>query len=124
MPATGLNHFNIVAPADQMEEVKAFYMDVLGMTEGYRPEQFSFDGYWLYAGDRPVLHLAAGDGPDATSTGHLNHIALDCEDLDGMKTLLSEKGIPYKSFHLSDVNQMQLFIHDPAGVRLELNFKL
>ncbi|MBN4074057.1 glyoxalase [bacterium AH-315-E10] len=123
MAVSGLNHINIVAPTDVLEEVKTFYMEILGLTDGYRPTQFTFAGYWLYAGDQPILHLAVGDTSPDKATGSLNHIAFDCEDLNGMQKKLEACGIEYTIYHLKDVNQTQLFLHDPVAVRLELNFK-
>jgi catechol 2,3-dioxygenase-like lactoylglutathione lyase family enzyme len=57
MSVVGFNHYNLRAPRELMEQLKAFYCDVLGLTQGKRPPFDSF-GYWLYAGDQCVLHLS------------------------------------------------------------------
>jgi hypothetical protein len=62
MAINGLNHFNIIAPAELMETVRDFYINVVGLSEGYRPD-FGIAGHWLYAGDAPVLHLAVPSRP-------------------------------------------------------------
>ena len=37
MSVVGLNHFNISAPAELIEEVRDFYVEVLGLTVGDWP---------------------------------------------------------------------------------------
>jgi catechol 2,3-dioxygenase-like lactoylglutathione lyase family enzyme len=58
-----LDHINIAT--DRLAETRAFFVEVLGLTERWRPD-FPFDGHWLYAGDKPVVHLmtrpTAGSG--------------------------------------------------------------
>ena len=38
MGVLAFNHFNIRAPKPVFEDVKNFYLDVIGLTEGFRPE--------------------------------------------------------------------------------------
>ena len=54
MALNGLNHYTI-RPAD-LERTKDFYTEVLGLEIGYRPP-LGFDGYWLYCGGQPTVHL-------------------------------------------------------------------
>jgi hypothetical protein len=42
-----LDHINVCAPPTLLEQVKAFYEEVLGLADGFRPT-FSSNGYWLY----------------------------------------------------------------------------
>ena len=56
MSVLAFNHFNIRAPRPLLEEVKQFYLEVIGLTEGYRPD-VPIHGHWLYLEDLPVLHL-------------------------------------------------------------------
>ena len=56
MGVLAFNHFNIRAPKPVLEDVKNFYLDVIGLTEGFRPD-VPIHGYWLYLEDLPVLHL-------------------------------------------------------------------
>ena len=57
MPVEGMNHFTVLT-AD-LEACKAFYMELLGLQEGFRPP-LGFPGVWLYAGGQAVLHVIAG----------------------------------------------------------------
>ena len=65
MSLIAFNHFNIRAPASLLTTVRDFYVDVIGLVEGPRPDA-PVAGYWLYLGDVPVLHLMEWpDGPQS-----------------------------------------------------------
>lgn len=124
MTITGLNHVNIRAEQPLLERLRIFYRDLLCLTEGYRPP-FQADGCWLYAGDTPVLHLyeaAPGQNCPVTERGPLDHFAFDCNDLAGMKRRLQGAGIAFHEKSLPETGHPQLFLFDPAGVRVELQF--
>jgi len=70
-----LDHFNIAAPMPLLEEVRDFYCEVLGLTDGFRPS-FGRRGFWLYAGDKPLIHLIESERHHASERqGYLDHIA-------------------------------------------------
>jgi len=120
MRVVGLDHINIAGPLPLLERCRAFYLEVLGLTDGPRPT-FRSRGFWLYAGERPIVHLS--ERPSATvDRSALDHFALTCEGLDSMLTRLRERGV---SFHLDPAREgkrAQIFVEDPAGVSVELNF--
>ncbi|WP_163338613.1 VOC family protein [Desulfopila sp. IMCC35008] len=118
-----IGHYNLVGSASLIARVITFYKDVLGFTEGFRPD-FGVAGAWLYIGDSPLLHLTIMESMEdsAVSTGNLDHIALDCEGLNAFMARLNEKGVEYLVGKVPELNMTQLFIHDPAGTRIELNF--
>lgn len=128
MTIAGLNHFNIMASRSLIDEVRDFYVDVIGLSEGWRPD-FDFEGHWLYAGDAPILHLMVSE-EDSTSadsgitlkTGYLDHIALTAADLAAVEARLTEQGQVYKKKVILEFNVTQLFLHDPIGLGVELNF--
>lgn len=128
MAIEGLNHFNIMGSRSIIEEVRDFYVDVIGLSEGWRPD-FDFEGHWLYAGDAPILHLMVSeegavtdDGGLSSKTGHLAHIALTAADLTAVESRLIELGQVYKKKVIPGFNVTQLFLHDPIGLGVELNF--
>ena len=127
MAITGLNHFNIMGSQSLINKVRDFYVDVIGLSEGWRPD-FDFDGHWLYAGDAPILHLmvsdegSTDDGGISSTTGHLDHIALTAADLTAVESRLIELGQVYKKKVIPGFNVTQLFLHDPIGLGVELNF--
>ena len=116
----GLDHINIAT--DRLAETRAFYMDVLGLTERWRPD-FSFDGHWLYAGDRPVVHLmsrpTAGAGSD---TAALNHYAFAIGDIAAAAARLTGLGVPFRQIGVPGAPIQQLFLQDPNGITIELNY--
>src|SRR5260370_17641389 len=76
--AIGLvDHFNIVISPSQVDDTLRFYKDVLGLKEGFRPD-FGRPGWWLYAGDHPVLHISLKKDipPTLTATASFDHIPL------------------------------------------------
>ncbi len=124
MAIAGLNHFNIIASPQLITEVRDFYVEVIGLTEGWRPD-FDFDGYWLYAGDAPIVHLMASEDlaePSERTTGYLDHIALTASDLETTEQRLATLGQTYDKKTVPGFNITQLFLHDPIGLGIELNF--
>ncbi|RDS81313.1 diguanylate cyclase [Dyella monticola] len=122
----GLDHVNLSAPSALLEHLRRFYIDVIGLVEGPRPTFRSGSrGYWLYAGTEAVMHLTVrGDGDaSAKPTGWLDHIAFACTDLPGTRARLDAAGVPYRVDIVDMPEQVQLFLHDPAGTGVELNFR-
>lgn len=124
MGVRGLNHFNVTASAEVIERVRDFYVEVLGLRVGERPA-FRRAGFWLYAGAVPVVHLTTCDGDDeraANVRSTLDHVAFSCEGLREFVERLERDGVEYRVDEVASLGQVQLFLRDPAGVGLELNF--
>ena len=113
-----------------------FYVNALGMVDGDRPN-FDFPGNWLYVGDRPVVHLIGIDPNDASGLseylgdkaqgelvggGAVDHIAFRADDVSGMHDRLTEFDIPWRDREVPDLNLHQIFVEDPNGITIELNF--
>lgn len=118
-----LNHVNISASPALIEKVQCFYTDVIGLTVGPRAT-LDHEGYWLYAGHSPILHLSArvGLAELGEQKGRLNHVSLSCVGLMGAIAKLQEAETPYKILTVADTGQTQLFLQDPAGISIELTF--
>ena len=56
-----LDHYSI--RTTDLDTTRNFYVEVLGLAEGYRPS-FDFPGHWLYCGERAVVHLIGIDPDD------------------------------------------------------------
>lgn len=124
MTAIAFNHFNLRAPRELLDALRDFYRDVVGLQVGARPPFRSF-GYWLYLGGQPVLHLSEAlpdEGRVAGAVNTFDHVAFACIDRPAMEEKLQRLGIAYETTHVPATNQVQLFITDPAGNGVELNF--
>jgi hypothetical protein len=58
------------------------------------------------------------------STGSLDHVAFDAQDLAGMRRHLDAKNVPFKERGVPGRDLHQLFIRDPDGVMIELTFRV
>jgi catechol 2,3-dioxygenase-like lactoylglutathione lyase family enzyme len=105
----------------RLEETRAFFVDVLGLTVGPRPA-FDFKGYWLYAGGRDIVHLVETAQPKApTSVAAINHVALRVSDFKTAKAELIDRGICFQTGNTPGGELRQIYVIDPNGVRIELN---
>jgi catechol-2,3-dioxygenase len=117
-----LDHINISAPMEILMEVRDFYCSVLGLKEGYRPD-FGQKGFWLYSSDKPLIHLSECDAAlTDMKQGYLNHVAFQTTGLEDMIERLKTKNIEYRSSYIAEIKMSQIFFHDPAGTRIEVNF--
>jgi len=124
MPVRAFDHYNLRAPRALLDELCAFYRDVVGLAVGPRPPFRRF-GYWLYAGERPVLHLGeadAGEVCDAQVVGTFNHASFDCTGRREFEVRLAARGIEYRTAHVPLTGHAQLFFRDPASNGVELQF--
>jgi catechol-2,3-dioxygenase len=124
MPIQALDHYNLRAPRALLDELCAFYRDVVGLTVGPRPAFRRF-GYWLYAGERPVLHLGEADPGERCDTdvaGTFNHASFACTERAEVEQRLARHGVDYRTAHVPLTRQTQFFFRDPAGNGVELIF--
>lgn len=119
MTAHAMNHFTILA--ENLDETCAFYRELLGLEEGYRPDM-GFPGAWLYAGEQAVLHVVVRNPLPQTRAGVLDHMAFSAVDLAGTVRKLENRGIRYQLGRQAETSMWQLFFHDPSGARVELDF--
>jgi catechol 2,3-dioxygenase-like lactoylglutathione lyase family enzyme len=124
----GLHHFTIRCSSAELESLRSFYCDVLGMREGPRPA-FDFPGHWLYVGEVGLLHLAAilppqvGGGAGSSTSG-FDHVSLAGARLDATRQLLADRGIPFEELPVPGWPLWQIFLRDPVGSKIELTFDL
>ncbi len=124
MPTLGFNHFNLRAPQPLLDELRNFYVDVVGMKVGWRPP-FDFPGYWLYLGDSAVLHLVeapASANSRQSPSGTLDHVAFTCSGVAEFEARLTAHSLAFRRAGVPGTNQVQLFTRDPAGNGVEFNF--
>ena len=103
MPLSYMEHF--LLQTEDIEATKDWYVKVLGFRVGPSPD-FKFPVYWLYLGDRDVLHITTGgknvsenrkkyvgqQSEAATGTGVIDHIGFRTTGLLEMIEHLVEPG--------------------------------
>ena len=117
-----LDHFNI--RTRNLGETVRFYEDVLGLEKGPRPN-FAFPGAWLYSEGRAVVHLvdiSPTDEPQKPDSGVVHHVAFVSRGFHGMKQRLQGKGMEFESRQVPGGDLWQIFVRDPNGVMIELNY--
>jgi catechol 2,3-dioxygenase-like lactoylglutathione lyase family enzyme len=133
MPLSHLEHF-LVQTTD-MPKTRDWYVKVLGMTAGYTPD-FKFPVCWLYLGDRDVVHVTEGganvsenrrryvgqESQAERGSGVIDHIAFRASGLREMMARLKSLGVEFKERRVNDQGLYQLFLFDPNGIKVELNF--
>ncbi|QOJ22821.1 MAG: VOC family protein [Gammaproteobacteria bacterium] len=119
MAIEGMNHFTVLS--NDLERSKNFYIEVLGLTEGYRPP-FAFPGAWLYTGNQAILHIMAGKPMPPNPAGVIDHMAFTANNLQATVDTLKRHGIQYDLHRLQGLEIWQLFCHDPDGAKVELDF--
>ncbi len=137
--ALTINHFSI--RTTDLEASRRFYADVLGLTVGPRPA-FPFPGLWMYRGDHgdvanAVVHIIGIDrteqtgldnylgGRDETKlrgTGTIDHVAFFADGLSTMLDHLRSQGVEYRQRTVPSIGLHQVFLDDPNGCVIELNY--
>lgn len=121
MPVQAFQHIN-TRSAD-VERTRDFYVTILGLRVGERPP-FASKGYWLYLGDHPVVHLVQRPAGEAHGDGggNVDHLAFHATDLEGTRRVLAAAGLPFREAVVPRDNTIQIFVRDPDGIQVELNF--
>ena len=133
----GLNRIDHLSiRTTRLDETRKFYCDVLGLEDGYRPP-FKFGGAWLYSRGLAAVHVVeidrANPGPvveylgeaaltEADNSGSVDHLAFTAEDAPGMKARFQALGVPFRERLVPSMQLTQLFVDDPNGITIELNF--
>jgi catechol 2,3-dioxygenase-like lactoylglutathione lyase family enzyme len=124
---TGLHHFTIRCQVQELDGLLAFYRDVLGLRPGPRPA-FPFQGHWLYLGAQAVVHIAAiapddAAGPPSAGSG-FDHMAFAATDIVATRALLQRLHLAFEEAPVPGWPMVQIFVRDPVGTKLELNFEV
>ncbi|MEK9899307.1 MAG: VOC family protein [Alphaproteobacteria bacterium] len=138
MTLSSLDHCSIRTV--KLEETRDFYVDLLGMIDGERPD-FDFPGNWLYVDGRPVIHLVGVDPDDPSGliaylggdvdaakldgsggSGAFDHVAFRAREPEKLMALLKARNIGFRERKVPDLDLFQIFIEDPNGITVELNY--
>ena len=118
-----INHIQLVAEKELVLKLRDFYCNVVGLAEGLRPA-FERFGFWLYIGDKDVIHLITPKEGDARSLqkSSFDHVAFKTDNYQGVLKKLKALNIPFQEKPIPGMSAHQIFLRDPAGNRVELNF--
>jgi catechol 2,3-dioxygenase-like lactoylglutathione lyase family enzyme len=136
-----LDHYSI-RTAD-VERSVGFYGHAMGLRRGARPP-FNFPGAWLYRSTADgevtggaVVHIIGIDPNDARGladylgdkaltgapgSGALDHIAFAASNIADMYARLALHGIGFRQRRVPNMALHQIFIDDPDGITIELNY--
>lgn len=119
-----IDHINIAAPWDLLQDVREFYCHVLQLEQGPRPD-FGTRGFWLYGGGHPIVHLIESDNHYAPERApYLDHIAFEVKGLEAYVARLESFKVDYWVNDISDFNISQVFCKDPCGNGVEANISV
>ncbi|KFA99855.1 VOC family protein [Vibrio sp. ER1A] len=134
MIVKGFDHFTI--RTDKIEETKNFYMNLLGLTVGARPN-FSFHGYWLYLDDIPIFHLVEPaldeedevakylglrNNNDYAGSGKIDHLAFRIEGYSSLLNRIRKNSWHHFERTVPEIYEHQVFVSDPNEITVELIF--
>ena len=117
---TGMNHFTVIAEDERA--TLDFYVGLLGLTVGPRPD-LGFPGAWLHSGGpQAVLHIIFGRALPPARAGVIDHMAFSARGLKDVKARFDARGHQYDLRQQAGAGTWQLFCHDPNGAKVELDF--
>ncbi len=115
-----MNHFTVISRDER--ETLDFYVGLLGLEVGHRPD-LGFPGAWLYAGgSHAVLHVYFDRPVPAQPAGVIDHMAFTACNLRDVKARFDADGRRYDLRRPVGAGPWQLFCHDPNGAKVELDF--
>ena len=134
MALSSLDHCAI--RTTRLDQTRDFYVEVLGLEDGDRPN-FPFPGNWLYADSVAVVHLVGIDPDDPSGleeylgavdieelqgSGAVDHIAFRAGDARALMSKLRGMGVDFRERKVPSLDLFQLFLEDPNGITVELNY--
>lgn len=127
---------HVLVLADDLAATRDFYVDVVGLEDGPRPD-FQFPGHWLYLNGSACVHLAERSSigsaktggqtkptGEESATGCIDHVAFNAADIDQARAGLDARSISYEHRKVPGGKLQQLFLSDPNGVTVEINFPI
>jgi catechol 2,3-dioxygenase-like lactoylglutathione lyase family enzyme len=140
MPIGRLDHYSIRTL--DLAASERFYTQIMGFQVGPRPP-FKFPGIWLYngapqPGSNGVVHIIGIDLNDMQGlvdylgdvdieklkdgTGTLDHIAFLATGRDELVARCAQHGVVIRERTVPSLGLHQVFMEDPSGVTIELNY--
>ncbi len=128
-----LDHYSI--RTTDLDSTTKFYRDVLGFEVGPRPN-FPFPGVWLYNNGLAVVHVIGIDPNDTSGlmdylgdraqsglgSGMVDHVAFYGTEIDMIRSRIQGAGLEFTERKVPALDLEQIFVTDPSGIVVELNF--
>ncbi|MGW1166448.1 VOC family protein [Streptomyces sp. NPDC002550] len=118
-----IDHVQLAAPPGSEDALRAYYTDVLGMTEIPKPPVLAArGGCWFQAG-AVQIHLGIEEAPAGGGTCHCRpakkaHPGLRVTEIEAYAARLAAKGAPV-TWDDNLPGHLRFYSEDPAGNRLE-----
>jgi len=132
MPVIDLNHYFV--RAGDLERSRRFYCEVLGFEQMPRPN-FPFPGYWLGVNGKVQVHMGAHAIPNpelyyygttpasaTDNSGSVDHIAFTATEPENFARRFEAIGLAARTRYHTQISLFQMFVRDPDGLMIELNF--
>jgi catechol 2,3-dioxygenase-like lactoylglutathione lyase family enzyme len=124
--------FHLALRTGNLPRTVHFYEQVLGLREVPRPPNIKFPGAWLALPNPPfdaIIHVyagiaAVGEGetlPKDNLASAVDHLSLLATGFVAQVAELERLHISWRAQNTNPTN-LQLFVHDPNGLKLELTF--
>ncbi len=132
MPITGFDHLNIRTM--NVEGTLRFFRDLLGMRISPLPgrSDLAMGGWVLDPTGQALIHVNHGDYGYPTDadfapvtgagSGPVHHLALKCAGFDQLRQRLVDAQVKFTQNLLPEYKLRQLFLQEPNGIFVELNF--
>jgi len=124
MPIEDIIH--VAIKTEDLEATNSFYTEILGAKFAQRPPM-DIPGSWLdFHGTQ--IHVLAGEKAFTEEnnvrygSGTVDHIAVKASRYDEMKQTAVVHGLEYRENDIKEAGLWQLFLKDPNGIVIELNF--
>ena len=131
MAIEAIDHINIRTP--DVIGTTAFFAQVLDMTVQDTPgfPDRSQAAWICDESGRAVVHVGNADirypwedNPETSpkGSGRVHHVALRCQGHDAMIGKLQSLALAYETNQIPEIGLRQIFVPEPNGILLELNF--
>jgi catechol 2,3-dioxygenase-like lactoylglutathione lyase family enzyme len=112
--------------AKEPEIIRDFLVDLLGFTIGSRPN-LSFNGYFLFAGNKDVVHIFAQSPNRKTLSNSgleeqniVHHVSFFSDDYQEVMTRIEQLGLSYSLNQVPGSKVKQIFVRAPENLIVEI----
>ena len=118
MKVTRFQHVSVNTNGQPLDEMVAFYREVLGLADDERPDIPGVPGHWYRVGDQQ-LHVVGAPASARPIDPTGNHYCVYVDDLDAAVRELDARDIRYVR-GVQGEGVVQIWFADPAGNTIEL----